>query len=104
MNLMASETALQLAPAGAHVNVAVDILSYAIGECALRKVLVARSVKGVCAIPLGATTTSLAARFRHALIVTNEALVHDDLAKVLRFVNKPAEGLRLTNTGTMAGR
>jgi hypothetical protein len=30
MNLMASETALQL-PSGTHANVAVDILSYAIG-------------------------------------------------------------------------
>jgi AraC family transcriptional regulator, regulatory protein of adaptative response / methylated-DNA-[protein]-cysteine methyltransferase len=45
---------------------------------------------------LGATTTGLAARFPHAILVTNVAVVHDDLAEVLRFVDKPAEGLRLT--------
>src|SRR5215467_12874119 len=95
MNLMASETTLQLAP-GTHANLAVDILSYAIGECALGKVLIAGSVKGVCAILFGANTTSLAARFPRAILVTSDAVVHDDLAKVLRFVDKPAKGLRLT--------
>jgi O-6-methylguanine DNA methyltransferase len=100
MNLMISETALRLAPAATHANVAVDILSYAIGECALGKVLVARSVKGVCAILLGANhdelEADLAGRFPQAMLVANGAVVHNDLAKVLRFVDKPAEGLRLT--------
>jgi AraC family transcriptional regulator, regulatory protein of adaptative response / methylated-DNA-[protein]-cysteine methyltransferase len=62
----------------------------------LGEVLVARSVRGVCVILLRATTTGLAARFPHAILVTNVAVVHDDLAKVFRFVDKPAEGLRLT--------
>jgi O-6-methylguanine DNA methyltransferase len=29
------------------------------------------------------------------MLVANEAVVHDDLAKVIRFVDKPAEGLYL---------
>jgi O-6-methylguanine DNA methyltransferase len=100
MNLMISETALRLTSAATHANVAFDILSYAIGEFALGKVLVARSVKGVCAILLGSDhdelAADLAARFPRATLVANEAAVHDDLAKVISFVDKPAETLRLT--------
>jgi len=54
MNLMISETLLQHATAATRGDVAVDILSYAIGECALDGVLVARSANGVCAILIGA--------------------------------------------------
>jgi O-6-methylguanine DNA methyltransferase len=81
-------------------DVAVDLLSYAIGECALGRVLVARSVGGICAILIGADygelEADLADRFPQAKLVANEAVVHDDLAKVIRFVDKPAEGLHLT--------
>jgi AraC family transcriptional regulator, regulatory protein of adaptative response / methylated-DNA-[protein]-cysteine methyltransferase len=100
MNLMISETALRLSPAATCDHVAIDILSYATGECALGQVLVARSTKGVCAILLGddhdELEADLATRFPQAKLVANEAVVHDDLAKVIRFVDKPAEGLRLT--------
>jgi AraC family transcriptional regulator of adaptative response/methylated-DNA-[protein]-cysteine methyltransferase len=100
MNLMISETRLQHVPAPTHTDVTVDILSYATGECALGRVLVARSVTGVCAILIGAADheleADLAARFPQATLVTNDAVVHDDLAKVIRFVDKPAEGLHLT--------
>jgi AraC family transcriptional regulator of adaptative response/methylated-DNA-[protein]-cysteine methyltransferase len=103
MNLMISETLLRHTPAATaatHADVVVDILSYAIGECALGPVLVARSVSGVCAILLGADhhelEADLAARFPQATLVANEAVVHDDLAKVIRFVDKPTEGLHLT--------
>ena len=64
MNLMISETSLQHAAAAAgatHVDVAVDILSYAIGECALGRVLLARSANGVCAILIGADHDELEA-------------------------------------------
>ena len=100
MNLMISETALRLTPAAMHDNVAVDILNYATGECPLGQVLVARSIKGVCAILLGADPdeleADLAARFPQATLIANEPVVHDDLAKVIHFVDRPAEGLRLT--------
>jgi AraC family transcriptional regulator, regulatory protein of adaptative response / methylated-DNA-[protein]-cysteine methyltransferase len=100
MNLMISETRLQHVPAPTHADVTVDLLSYATGECALGRVLVARSVNGVCAILIGADhdelEADLSARFPRATLVANEAVVHDDLAKVIRFVDKPAEGLHLT--------
>ena len=77
----------------------IDTISYATGESALGHVLVARSVSGVCAILIGADddelVTDLAARFPKAELVVNEAVVHEDQAKVTRFVNKPTEGLDL---------
>jgi AraC family transcriptional regulator, regulatory protein of adaptative response / methylated-DNA-[protein]-cysteine methyltransferase len=103
MNLMIFETPLQHtrgAIAATHAESAVDILSYAIGECALGRVLVARSVNGVCAILIGADRyaleADLAARFPQATRVANQVVVRDDLAKLIRFVDKPAEGLHLT--------
>src|SRR5262252_2349313 len=73
----------------------VDTISYAITECALGRVLVARSASGVCAILIGADhdelTADLAVRFPQAQLITNEARVHDDLAKVIRFVDRPVE-------------
>jgi len=63
-------------------------------------VLVARSVDGVCAILIGAehdeVEADLAARFPQATLIANEAVVHDDLAKVIRFVDNPAAELHLT--------
>ena len=100
MNLMVSETPLQHSTGTTHADVAVDILSYATGECALGWVLVARSVNGVCAILIGADhdelEADLAARFAQGTLVANEAVVHDDLAKVIGFVDNPAVGLHLT--------
>jgi AraC family transcriptional regulator of adaptative response/methylated-DNA-[protein]-cysteine methyltransferase len=103
MNLMIFETPLQHtrgAIAATHAESAVDILSYAIGECALGRVLVARSVNGVCAIMIGADNAELeadlAARFPQATLVANRVVVGDDLAKLIRFVDKPAKGLHLT--------
>src|SRR6478672_13453215 len=75
------------------------IISYATGESALGRVLVARSIRGVCAILIGAhdneLVTDLAARFPEAKLVPDEADVQADLAKVTRFVDKPTEGLDL---------
>ena len=62
--------------------------------------LVARSANGVCAILIGADhdelEADLVARFPHATLVANETVVHDDLVKVIRFVDNPAAGLHLT--------
>jgi AraC family transcriptional regulator, regulatory protein of adaptative response / methylated-DNA-[protein]-cysteine methyltransferase len=99
MNLMISRIVAWSTPAATHANTAVDTISYATSECALGRVLVARSVSGVCAILMGADHNGLAAdlatRFPQAELVANEAVVHDDLAKVIRFVDRPAEGLHL---------
>jgi AraC family transcriptional regulator, regulatory protein of adaptative response / methylated-DNA-[protein]-cysteine methyltransferase len=100
MNLMMSETTWRPMRAAMHADVGVKILSYGIGECTLGDVLIARSDRGVCAILLGAghdeLEADLAARFPKAVLVANEAAVRDDLAKVIRFVDKPAAGLHLT--------
>jgi len=100
MNLMISETATRPAPAAMPADEATDVISYATAECALGKVLVGRSAAGVCAILLGddcdKLEADLAFRFPKATLVANEAAIHDDLAKVARFVDRPAEGLDLT--------
>jgi O-6-methylguanine DNA methyltransferase len=100
MNLMISRIVARSTPAVTHADAAVDTISYATSECALGRVLIARSVSGVCAILIGADhhelAADLAARFPQAEIVANEAIVHDDLAKVIRFMDRPADGLHLT--------
>jgi AraC family transcriptional regulator of adaptative response/methylated-DNA-[protein]-cysteine methyltransferase len=100
MTLMISETALRDMPDASPTVVSLDVISYAIDECALDRVLVARSATGVCAILIGAgrdeLEADLAARFPRARLVANEAVVRDDLAKVIRFEDNPAEGLDLT--------
>jgi AraC family transcriptional regulator of adaptative response/methylated-DNA-[protein]-cysteine methyltransferase len=99
MNLMISETAPHLTRRTADSNAAVETISFATGHCALGQVLVARSIKGVCAILIGADQyalqADLAGRFPKARLVANEPVVHEDLTKVTHFVDKPAEGLYL---------
>jgi AraC family transcriptional regulator of adaptative response/methylated-DNA-[protein]-cysteine methyltransferase len=77
----------------------VYIISYATGESGLGRVLVARSIRGVCAILIGAhddeLVADLAARFPEAKLMPDETCVQNDLAKVARFVDKPTEGLDL---------
>jgi AraC family transcriptional regulator, regulatory protein of adaptative response / methylated-DNA-[protein]-cysteine methyltransferase len=78
----------------------VDVVSYGTGESALGRVLVARSTSGVCAVLLGADGTALVTeltiRFPRAKLIANEDAVHDDLGKVIRFVDKPSRGLDMT--------
>lgn len=97
MNLMTIDPATTHAVA---LNVAADLLSYGTSACALGEVLLARSSKGVCAVLIGDTAeeleADLAARFPKSTILANEFAVRDDLAKVVRFMENPAEGLDLT--------
>jgi AraC family transcriptional regulator, regulatory protein of adaptative response / methylated-DNA-[protein]-cysteine methyltransferase len=99
MNLMTSEAALRLLPAAEHANTATDVLLFGVGDSALGKVLLARSAMGVCAILLcddaGELEADLAGRFPEATLVANEVMVRDDLAKVVRYAEKPSEGLDL---------
>ena len=77
-----------------------NVLSYAIADTELGKVLVARSAKGVCSILLGddaeELTADLTNRFPQSTLVPSEAAVKDDVAKVQRYIAKPSDGLRLT--------
>jgi AraC family transcriptional regulator, regulatory protein of adaptative response / methylated-DNA-[protein]-cysteine methyltransferase len=100
MNLMISESAMRLVPEAANADAFVETISYAIGECTLGQVLVARSVSGICAILIGDShnelRADLAGHFPEATLAANEAAVRDDLAKVIRFVDMPSEGLHLS--------
>ena len=99
MNLMTSQAALQLLPAVGPTSTATDVLLFGAGDSALGKVLLARSAKGVCAILLGDDVGELEAdfanRFPEATLVANEVFIRDDLAKVVRYAEKPSEGLDL---------
>jgi len=100
MNLMISKDALRATPPAKATATPADILFYTVAGCTLGKVLVARSVMGICAILLGDSAEELMAdfvnRFPQAMLVSNEAAVRDDLAQVLRYIETPAEGLHLT--------
>jgi O-6-methylguanine DNA methyltransferase len=97
MNLMITNRVTARAIAA---SVAVDLISYGTSKCALGEVLVARSSKGICAVLIGKNTDELEAdiaeRFPKSTIIADEVAVRDDLAKIVRFMEKPAEGLHLT--------
>src|ERR1700759_2187513 len=99
MTLMLSEAAFpsasEFTPAGL-----VDVISYATSNCVLGQVLVARSDRGVCSILIGddaeQLAEDLAAGFPKATLVASDVIVRDDMTKVLRFIENPAEGLHLS--------
>jgi O-6-methylguanine DNA methyltransferase len=74
-------------------------IEFVIGDCALGKVLVARSPLGVCAIRFGSTAgeleQDLAASFPDSRIVLNNHRLRDDLAKVVQFIAAPRDPLEL---------
>lgn len=74
-------------------------IRFAVGECSLGSILVARSGKGVCAILLGddpeALVRDLEDRFPKADLVGGDAEFEDTVAKVVGFVDAPAIGLDL---------
>ena len=88
MNLMTID------PAAHRTTGAADVLSFGTSACALGEVLVARSATGVCAVLIGDTAagleTDLAARFSNATLVAEEAAVRAALARVVRFMVRPA--------------
>ena len=74
-------------------------IEFAIGDCALGKILVARSPIGVCAIRLGSTAgevkQDLAASFPDSRIVLNNRRLRDDLTRVVQFIAMPRDPLDL---------
>ena len=74
-------------------------IRFAVGECSLGSILVARSERGVCAILLGDDPDALACdlqdRFPHARLVGGDAGFEDVVAKVVGLVEAPAIGLDL---------
>ncbi len=113
MNRMINTGTLRSDPQENTVPATADVLSYAVTNCELGKVLVARSPKGVCSILLGddaevfcafyditpgaeVLVEDLAGRFPQAILVPNEPAVKDDVAGVLGYLAKPSGGLQLT--------
>jgi hypothetical protein len=95
MNLKISKASSQSRSAAAELSATAEILSFATSKSALGRVLLARSTKGVCAILIDddddELEADLAFRFPKAKLVRNEPVVRDDLAKVIRFVDKPSK-------------
>jgi AraC family transcriptional regulator, regulatory protein of adaptative response / methylated-DNA-[protein]-cysteine methyltransferase len=74
-------------------------IRFAIGECSLGSILVARSERGVCAILMGDDPNALARdlqdRFPHARLIGGDTGFEDLVAKVVGFVEAPSLGLDL---------
>ncbi|HEV7432875.1 MAG TPA: bifunctional DNA-binding transcriptional regulator/O6-methylguanine-DNA methyltransferase Ada [Steroidobacteraceae bacterium] len=74
-------------------------IHFAIGDCSLGAILVARSRKGLCAILLGddpaALLRELQDRFPLAHLVGGDARFERQVAAVIRFVDAPQLGLKL---------
>lgn len=100
MNRMINTHTLRSDPQENAIPVAADVLSYTAADCEMGKVLVARSPKGVCSILLGddaeVLVEDLAGRFPLSTLVANERALTDDVARVLRYLAKPSDGLQLT--------
>ena len=74
-------------------------IRFAVGECSLGSILVARSSKGICAILLGddpdALVRDLQDRFPRATLVGGDGAFEETVARVVGFVDQPALGLDL---------
>lgn len=74
-------------------------IRFAVGECSLGSILVAKSVRGICAILLGddpdALTRELQDRFPQATLIGGDAAFEQLVATVVGFVEAPAVGLDL---------
>lgn len=75
------------------------VIRFAVGECSLGAILVAATEKGVCAIEFGddpdALVRSLQDRFANARLIGGDAEFEQLVAKVVGFVEAPAQGLDL---------
>jgi AraC family transcriptional regulator, regulatory protein of adaptative response / methylated-DNA-[protein]-cysteine methyltransferase len=100
MNFMIKTGTLYSNPQVTPTSTPDDVLSYAIVDSEIGRVLVARSAKGVCSILLGDDTDKLMAdlvcRFPQAVLIQSEATVKADVAKILRYIAKPSDGFHLT--------
>jgi len=74
-------------------------IRFAVGECSLGSILVARSERGVCAIFLGddpdALTRELQDRFPRATLIGGDAAFEDVVAKVVGLIEAPGTGVDL---------
>jgi AraC family transcriptional regulator of adaptative response/methylated-DNA-[protein]-cysteine methyltransferase len=95
----ASNELLGMTPTDYRAGGAETSIHFAVGECSLGSILVARSAKGVCAILLGddpdALVRDLQDRFPRATLVGGDAAFERVVAQVIGFVERPSLGLQL---------
>jgi AraC family transcriptional regulator of adaptative response/methylated-DNA-[protein]-cysteine methyltransferase len=94
-----SEQVLGMTPTEYRAGGANAEIRFAVGECSLGSILVARSERGVCAIYLGDDPDALARelqdRFPHATLIGGDPAFEDVVAKVVGLVEAPRLGLDL---------
>jgi AraC family transcriptional regulator, regulatory protein of adaptative response / methylated-DNA-[protein]-cysteine methyltransferase len=94
-----SEQVLGMTPTAYRAGGANAEIRFAVGECSLGSILVARSERGVCAILLGDDPDALARdlqdKFPRATLIGGDAGFEELVAKVVGFVEAPGLGLDL---------
>ena len=94
-----SDQMLGMTPSDYRAGGAKAEIRFAVGECSLGSILVARSAKGVCAILIGDDPDALARdlqdRFPRAALIGGDAAFEAWVANVIGFVEAPALGLDL---------
>jgi AraC family transcriptional regulator of adaptative response/methylated-DNA-[protein]-cysteine methyltransferase len=94
-----SERVLGMTPSEYRAGGANAEIRFAVGECSLGSILVARSERGVCAILLGNDPDALARelqdRFPRASLIGADAAFEDLVARVVGLVEAPRIGLDL---------
>ena len=94
-----SDAVLGMTPRDYRAGGANTQIQFAVGECSLGAILVARSAKGVCAILLGDDPDALARdlqdRFPQAELIGGDAGFEALVARVVGFVEAPGLGLDL---------
>ena len=94
-----SAQVLGMTPRRYRAGGAAQNIRFAIGQCSLGAILVAQSVRGICAILLGDDADTLARdlqdRFAHAHLIGEDAAFEALVAQVVAFVEAPGLGLNL---------
>ncbi|HEY0324284.1 MAG TPA: bifunctional DNA-binding transcriptional regulator/O6-methylguanine-DNA methyltransferase Ada [Pyrinomonadaceae bacterium] len=94
-----SNEVLGMTPSNYRAGGASTEIHFAVGECSLGSILVAKSERGVCAILLGddadELTRDLQNRFPRANLIGGDAEFEQLVSKVVGFVEAPAVGLDL---------
>jgi AraC family transcriptional regulator of adaptative response/methylated-DNA-[protein]-cysteine methyltransferase len=95
----ASDSLLGMTPTQYRTGGNGNVIRFAVGECSLGSILVAATDKGVCAIEFGddpdALVHALQDRFPKAQIVGGDRTFEQLVAKVVGFIEAPAQGLDL---------
>jgi len=94
-----SNEVLGMTPSAWRAGGANTEIRFAIGECSLGAILVAATLRGVCAILIGddpeALARNLQDRFPHATLIGGDAAFEQTVATVVGFVEAPQRGLDL---------